>query len=102
VHARTHALTCSYLISNGFVNLHLSLAAAFDGNFKLVECMVLMGVDVNYQDEDGKTALTVATEEFNYGIAHYLLAQGARCTNVELEDYFIAACGYSIARVTCQ
>lgn len=84
-----------YLVQHGAQLFEIDIddfyIAAYDGNYKLVKSMVLAGIDVNVQDSDGKTALTIATEETNYGIAHYLLACGAKCTNVSVEDYFIAA-----------
>ena len=51
--------------------------AASDGNGRLVDHLLKLGHDINFRDDEGRTALYVAVDETYYGLAIDLLENGA-------------------------
>ena len=51
--------------------------AANDGNGRLVHYLLESGHDINFRDEDGRTALFMAVDETYYALAIFLLERGA-------------------------
>lgn len=79
-----HRLTSKHVEKSG-----LSLALATKSNFhKIVKLLVDAGVDVNFQDEQGETALHIAARFGHEDCARALLApvNGERLVNVEIAE----------------
>jgi glycerophosphodiester phosphodiesterase len=79
-----HRLTSKHVEKSG-----VSLALATKSNFhKIVKLLVDAGVNVNYQDEQGETALHIAARFGHEDCADALLApvDGERMVNVELAE----------------
>jgi ankyrin repeat protein len=63
------------------------LMATCKNNYQMVELLVMKGIDINYQDDAGYTALHRAATENNFEIAELLLANGARA-NIKTRTQF--------------
>ena len=58
--------------------------AAFEGNTRLVKCLVLAGAEINLQDGIGQTSLTLALHKSHDAAAHFLIEIGS----VLQQEYF--------------
>lgn len=58
--------------------------AAFEGNTRLVKCLVLAGAEINLQDGIGQTPLTLALHKSHDAAAHFLIEIGS----VLQQEYF--------------
>ncbi len=62
--------------------------AASDGNWRVVDYLLESGRDINFRDDDGRTALYIAVDETYYGLAIHLLERGADANIPDKEGDF--------------
>lgn len=72
-----------YFGSNKLLDTTQFLASAFVGDLSTMKNLIGQGVGVNWQDQDGRTALHVANESANAKIVEWLIANGA---DVSIKD----------------